>query len=125
VRTDALTEGFYVNPIVLTNVKPGSVADTEELFGPAAAVITITTDEEAITVANASRYGLGAAVFTTSSERANRFAAELECGMVFVNDFVRSDARLPFGGVKDSGYGRELGNEGLLEFVSRKSVVEA
>lgn len=125
VRTDALTKGFFVNPIVLTGVKPGSVADTEELFGPAAAVLTTTTDEEAISVANASRYGLGAAVFTSNRERANRFAAELECGMVFINDFVRSDARLPFGGVKDSGYGRELGTEGLLEFVNHKSVVEA
>jgi succinate-semialdehyde dehydrogenase/glutarate-semialdehyde dehydrogenase len=124
VSPDALTKGFYVNPLVLTGVKPGSVADTEELFGPAAAVLTTTTDEEAISIANASRYGLGAAVFTSSSERANRFAAELECGMVFINDFVRSDARLPFGGVKDSGYGRELGAEGLLEFVNHKSVVE-
>lgn len=122
-RNDSYTRGFFVNPVVLTGVKPGSVADTEELFGPAAAVLITETDEEAISVANASRYGLGAAVFTADSERAMRFVAELECGTVFVNDFVRSDARLPFGGVKDSGYGRELGDAGLLEFVSQKSVV--
>lgn len=116
--------GWFVRPAVLMNVRPGSVADQEELFGPVAAVIEVGSDEEAIHVANGNDYGLGAAVFTRDAQRADLFCRALQAGSVFVNGFVRSDARLPFGGVKDSGYGRELGLAGLMEFVNVKTVVE-
>lgn len=117
--------GWYFKPVVLANVRPGNPACTEELFGPVAAVMRVTSDAEAVAVANASRYGLGAAVFTQHEDRAEFFVRELQAGSVFVNDYVRSDVRLPFGGVKDSGYGRELGVFGLREFVNIKSVVVA
>lgn len=117
-------QGWFVLPAVLMNVAPGSVADQEELFGPVAAIIEVASDEEAIRVANGNDYGLGAAVFTRDMQRADVFCRALQAGSVFVNGFVRSDARLPFGGVKDSGYGRELGLAGLLEFVNVKTVVE-
>jgi succinate-semialdehyde dehydrogenase/glutarate-semialdehyde dehydrogenase len=116
--------GWFVRPAVLMDVRPGSVADHEELFGPVAAVIEVGSDDEAIRVANGNDYGLGAAVFTGDAQRAERFCRALQAGSVFVNGFVRSDARLPFGGVKDSGYGRELGLAGLMEFVNVKTVVE-
>ena len=87
-------------------------------------MIVVSSEEEAVSVANGNRYGLGAAVFSRDLNRAHRVAARLEAGSVFVNDFVRSDARIPFGGVKDSGYGRELGLVGLREFVNVKSIVE-
>ena len=103
---------------------PKCVADQEELFGPVAALITVSSDEEALAVANGNDFGLGAAVFSKSLERAKTFVEKLEAGSVFINDFVRSDSRMPFGGTKDSGYGRELGEAGLLEFVRIKSVVE-
>lgn len=116
--------GFFVKAGLLVNVKPGSVADQEELFGPVASIIVVNDDDEAIAVANGNSYGLGAAVFTRDSRRAERFTRELQAGSVFVNGAVRSDARLPFGGVKDSGYGRELSMAGLMEFVNIKTVVE-
>jgi succinate-semialdehyde dehydrogenase/glutarate-semialdehyde dehydrogenase len=95
----------------------------EEVFGPVAVIMTAETDDEAVVMANASRFGLGAAVFTADGSRADAIVAKLDAGNVFVNDYVRSDARMPFGGVKDSGYGRELGPFGLREFVNVKSVV--
>jgi len=116
--------GAFVRPGLLVDVQPGSIADQEELFGPVAAMIVVSSEEEAVSVANGNRYGLGAAVFSRDLNRAHRVAARLEAGSVFVNDFVRSDARIPFGGVKDSGYGRELGLVGLREFVNVKSIVE-
>lgn len=94
----------------------------EELFGPVAAVVPVRDEAEAISLANTSRYGLGAAVFTRDRRRARRVAAELESGLVFVNDFVRSDPSLPFGGVKESGTGRELAAWGLRSFVNVKTV---
>ncbi|MBS1561488.1 MAG: aldehyde dehydrogenase family protein [Bacteroidetes bacterium] len=115
--------GFYVAPTLLTNVDADNVALTEELFGPVAAIVEASDDADALALANASRYGLGGAVFTADPARALWFAQRLECGTVAVNDMVRSDARLPFGGVKDSGYGRELGPHGIMEFVNVKSVV--
>lgn len=113
--------GWFVAPTVLTNVMPTNPAFTEELFGPVAAIIEATDDDHALQLANASRYGLGSAVFTRSEERATRFVRGVEAGMVVVNDMVRSDARLPFGGVKDSGFGRELGPLGIREFVNAKT----
>jgi succinate-semialdehyde dehydrogenase/glutarate-semialdehyde dehydrogenase len=95
----------------------------DELFGPVAAIIPVSDEEEAIRVANDSPFGLGAAVFTADAARGEEIAARrLEAGCCFVNAFVRSDPRLPFGGVKESGYGRELGAYGIKEFVNIKTV---
>ncbi len=114
--------GFFYPPSVLTAVTNGMPAFDEEVFGPVAAVIRVRDDADAVRVANASPYGLGAAVWTEDRERGERLAAELEVGSVFVNGLVKSDPRLPFGGVKQSGYGRELSEFGLREFVNVKSV---
>ena len=121
-QSDMPVNGWYVAPMLLTDASQESPLFREELFGPVAGVWSFTTDEEAVAMANDSRYGLAAAVFTQDSERATRIAAQLQCGTVALNDFVRSDVRLPFGGVKDSGYGRELGTIGLLEFTSIKVI---
>jgi succinate-semialdehyde dehydrogenase/glutarate-semialdehyde dehydrogenase len=115
--------GSYYPPSVLTDVVPGMPAYEEELFGPVAAVIAARDDAEAIRIANDSPFGLGAAVFTNDAERGKRLARdELEAGACFVNAFVRSDPRLPFGGIRESGYGRELAVEGIREFVNVKTV---
>ncbi|MFB3787105.1 MAG: NAD-dependent succinate-semialdehyde dehydrogenase [bacterium] len=115
--------GAYYPPTVLANVKKGMVAYEEELFGPVASIITVKNEEEAIATANDSVFGLGAAVFTRDAARGERIAAEeLDAGACFVNTFVRSDPRLPFGGVKESGYGRELAHYGIKEFVNIKTV---
>lgn len=116
-------KGWFYPPTVLADVRPGMAAYHEETFGPVAAIIPARDAQEAIRIANDSPFGLGAAVFTGNRERGERIAAEeLEAGNCFVNDFVRSDPRLPFGGVKDSGYGRELSVFGIREFVNIKSV---
>jgi succinate-semialdehyde dehydrogenase/glutarate-semialdehyde dehydrogenase len=115
--------GAYYPPTVLTSVGRGNVAATEELFGPVAAIIPVKGEREAIRMANDSVYGLGAAVFTRDVARGERIAAEeLEAGSCFVNASVRSDSRLPFGGIKESGYGRELSRLGIHEFVNAKTV---
>ena len=115
--------GAFYPATVLTDVRPGMPAYTEELFGPVASVIPVADEAEALKVANDSCFGLGAAVFTKDVLRGTRIAREeLEAGACFVNDFVRSDPRLPFGGVKESGYGRELSPYGILEFVNIKTV---
>jgi succinate-semialdehyde dehydrogenase/glutarate-semialdehyde dehydrogenase len=117
--------GAFYPPTVLLDVRPGMPAFDEEVFGPAAAVIRARDEADAIRLANASPYGLGAAVWTEDRARGRRIAAELDVGCVFVNALVRSDPRLPFGGVKRSGYGRELAEFGLREFVNIKSVAVA
>ncbi|GIU84949.1 MAG: succinate-semialdehyde dehydrogenase [Acidimicrobiales bacterium] len=118
--------GAYYPPTVLTDVGPGMPAYEEELFGPVAAIIPVRDEEEAVRVANDSPFGLGAAVFTRDVAKGRRIAAEqLEAGSCFVNTFVRSDPRLPFGGVKESGYGRELSVVGIREFVNVKTVYVA
>jgi succinate-semialdehyde dehydrogenase/glutarate-semialdehyde dehydrogenase len=118
--------GAFYPPTVLTDVPRGSPAYSEETFGPVAAVLPARNEEEAIEKANDTSYGLGAAVFTTDREKGERIAAnEIEAGCCFVNDFVRSDPRLPFGGVKSSGYGRELSAYGIREFVNIKTVYVA
>ncbi len=115
--------GAYYPPTILTNVKPGMPAYEEELFGPVAAIIKVKDEEEAIKVANDTNFGLGAAVFSEDVERAEEIAAtKLEAGCCFVNEFVKSDPRLPFGGIKESGYGRELSHYGIREFVNTKTV---
>jgi succinate-semialdehyde dehydrogenase/glutarate-semialdehyde dehydrogenase len=119
-------DGFYYPPTILTEVSEGMPAYEEELFGPVASVIKAKDTSEAIKVANDSDYGLGAAVFSEDLQRAEEIAAyELEAGCCFVNDFVKSDPRLPFGGVKESGYGRELSHFGIKEFVNTKTVYRA
>jgi succinate-semialdehyde dehydrogenase/glutarate-semialdehyde dehydrogenase len=116
-------EGAFYPPTVLTNVRPGMAAFEEELFGPVAAVIKVKDEKEAIRMANASDFGLGAAVFTRDIKRGERIAArELKAGNCFVNNLVKSDPRLPFGGIKISGYGRELSHYGIREFVNIKTV---
>jgi succinate-semialdehyde dehydrogenase / glutarate-semialdehyde dehydrogenase len=115
--------GAYYPPTVLTDVRRGMPAYEEELFGPVAAIISVKDEEEAIATANDSAFGLGGGVITRDLARGEHIAAErIESGCVFVNEAVRSDPRLPFGGVKESGYGRELSVYGIKEFVNIKTV---
>jgi succinate-semialdehyde dehydrogenase/glutarate-semialdehyde dehydrogenase len=115
--------GYFYPATILTDVARGMPAYREELFGPVASIITVKNARAAIRVANDTTYGLGAAVFTTDVARGEQIAAnELEAGSCFVNAFVRSDPRLPFGGIKESGIGRELGRHGMLEFQNAKTV---
>jgi succinate-semialdehyde dehydrogenase/glutarate-semialdehyde dehydrogenase len=116
-------KGAFYSPTVLLNVTREMTAFREETFGPVAAVIGAADEQAALRLANDSPFGLGAAVFTRDLKRGEEIAARgLEAGCCFVNDFVRSDPRLPFGGIKDSGYGRELGVFGIREFVNIKTV---
>jgi succinate-semialdehyde dehydrogenase/glutarate-semialdehyde dehydrogenase len=114
--------GYYFQPTVLTNVRPGMPAYHEETFGPVAAVIRVKDAEDALRVANDTDFGLGSAIWTSDVERAKKLAERVETGLVFINGMVASDARLPFGGVKRSGYGRELGSYGIKEFVNIQTV---
>ncbi|MGA7324709.1 MAG: aldehyde dehydrogenase family protein, partial [Rhodomicrobium sp.] len=116
--------GAWYPPTVLTNVRKGQPAHDEEVFGPVAAVIEARDEQDAIDIANDSPFGLGSGVITTDLARGERIAADfLEAGISFVNDNVRSDPRMPFGGVKHSGYGRECSHYGIHEFVNIKSVL--
>ncbi len=117
--------GAFYPPTVLANVRPGMPAYDEELFGPVAAIIGAIHEEDAVRIANDSPFGLGAAVFTRDPERGERVARALEAGTTVVNGPVVSDPRLPFGGIKESGYGRELGSYGIMEFVNAKTVYVA
>ena len=114
--------GAFYPPTVLAGVRPGMPAYEEELFGPVAAILPARDEADAVRIANDSVFGLGGAVFTRDLARGERVARELAAGCCFVNDLVRSDPRLPFGGVKESGYGRELGIVGIREFVNVKTV---
>ena len=115
--------GAFYPPTVLTNVKPGMPAYDEELFGPVAAIIPVNDETQAIQVANDSAFGLGAAVITKDVAKGEQIAREeLEAGSCFINGFVKSDPRLPFGGIKESGYGRELSYLGIREFVNIKTI---
>jgi succinate-semialdehyde dehydrogenase / glutarate-semialdehyde dehydrogenase len=116
-------KGAFYPPTVLTDVKPGMPAYDEELFGPVAAIIPVANEEQAIATANDSVFGLGGALIARDLARAESLAVErIESGTVFVNDAVRSDPRLPFGGIKDSGFGRELSEFGIREFVNVKTI---
>ncbi|MEE3196460.1 MAG: NAD-dependent succinate-semialdehyde dehydrogenase [Candidatus Neomarinimicrobiota bacterium] len=118
------SDGSFYPPTLLTNVEPGMSAFDDELFGPVAVIISAKDQAHAIDLANKTNYGLGAAIFTGDIDKGEKIAInELEAGSCFVNDFVKSDPRLPFGGIKESGYGRELSEFGILEFVNIKSVV--
>jgi len=114
--------GAYYPATVLADVKPGMEAFDNELFGPVASVIRAKDEDEAIALANNSQFGLGAGVITSDRERGENVALQLEAGCCFVNKLVTSDPRLPFGGIKNSGYGRELSGYGIREFVNIKSV---
>src|SRR5438034_911168 len=114
--------GAFYPPTILTAVDKGMPAFDEETFGPVAAVVCARDEEDAVRLANDSTFGLGASLWTASRERAERLAAAIEAGSVFVNGLVKSDPRLPFGGIKRSGYGRELSEFGIREFVNVKSV---
>ena len=117
-------KGAFYPPTVLEDVVPGMPAYDEELFGPVAVLFRFHSEEEAIRIANGTVFGLGAAVFTSNVKRGKLLAEKgLEAGSVFINDFVKSDPRLPFGGIKESGYGRELSTVGIREFVNIKTVV--
>lgn len=114
--------GNFIDPILLTNVKPGMPAFDEETFGPLMAVIIARDETHAIELANQSNFGLGASLWTKNPDKAKRLVPQIGAGAVFVNGLVKSDPRLPFGGIKNSGYGRELSHYGIKEFVNIKSV---
>ena len=116
------TKCLYM-PTILSDVKKGMPAYDEELFGPVASVIIYQTEEEMLEIANDTPYGLGASIWTSDIAKAKQLALKIDSGAVFINEMVKSDPRLPFGGVKLSGYGRELSREGMLEFMNQKTVV--
>ena len=115
--------GFYFAPTVLEGVRPGMPAYDQELFGPVAALIRATDEEDALRIANDTLFGLGASIWTADRDKARALAARIEAGSVFINGMVKSDPRLPFGGIKMSGFGRELSSYGIKEFVNIKTVV--
>ena len=114
--------GYFYEPSILDRVRPGMPAYEEELFGPVAAIVRASGEREALNAANRHRYGLGGSVWTRAPAKGENFARRLQCGAAFVNGMVKSDPRMPFGGVKDSGYGRELGIYGLREFTNIKTI---
>ncbi|MDG7000714.1 MAG: aldehyde dehydrogenase family protein [Nitrososphaerota archaeon] len=116
------TPGFFYQPTVLDKVDKRMKVMYEEVFGPVAPIFVVDDDDQAIRTANDSEFGLGSSLWTGSMERAVRLAKEIQSGMVFVNELTKSDPRMPFGGVKKSGIGRELSKYGLKEFVNVKSV---
>jgi succinate-semialdehyde dehydrogenase/glutarate-semialdehyde dehydrogenase len=115
-------KGCFHEPTVLGNVKPGMAAFDEETFGPLAAMIKVKSIDEAFELSEKSKYGLGVTVCTQNIEKALQCADRVSDGAYFINDLVKSDPRLPFGGTKKSGYGRELAKDGMMEFVNRKTV---
>ena len=115
-------QGYYYKVSVLDRVQPGMPAYDDELFGPVAAVIRAQNEADALRIANDSRFGLGGSVYTRDPKRGEAFARALRSGQAFVNGMVKSDPRLPFGGIKASGYGRELGLHGIREFVNSKTI---
>jgi succinate-semialdehyde dehydrogenase/glutarate-semialdehyde dehydrogenase len=117
-----ISTGCYYLPTILTNVQPEMPVYHQETFGPVAAVIIVNSEAEAVRHANNSSFGLGASVWTKDSKRAEKLAREIESGGVFINGIVKSDPRLPFGGIKNSGYGRELSAYGIKEFVNIKTI---
>jgi succinate-semialdehyde dehydrogenase/glutarate-semialdehyde dehydrogenase/succinate-semialdehyde dehydrogenase len=114
--------GNFFEPTVLVDLPPDTPVAREEFFGPVATIQSFDTEAEAIEQANDTEYGLGATVITTNPERAQRVAAQIQSGVVFINDFLRSDPRVPFGGTKGSGFGRELGALGARELVNAKVI---
>ncbi|TWT91174.1 NAD-dependent succinate-semialdehyde dehydrogenase [Neorhodopirellula pilleata] len=115
-------EGAFFNPTILTDVTSDMTTFDQEIFGPVATVYVVKDEPEAIQLANHSSYGLGGCVFTRDTQRGRRVAEQIETGMMFVNQPTKSQAELPFGGIKNSGYGRELSHLGILEFVNKKLI---
>ncbi|MFC7074643.1 NAD-dependent succinate-semialdehyde dehydrogenase [Halovenus rubra] len=115
-------DGAFYPPTVLTNVPEGCPADAEETFGPVASLYKVEDEQEAIQKANDTRYGLGASLWTADRDRGRRLARDIDAGCVYVNEMTKSDPRVPFGGIEDAGYGRELSEAGIKEFVNRKTV---
>lgn len=115
-------DGYFYTPAILADIPEDAPAYSEELFGPVASLYKVNNLEEAIQLANATRFGLGSAIMTQDAGEIEIACRDLEAGSTFVNANVASDPRLPFGGVKSSGYGRELSSDGLLEFVNRKTI---
>ncbi len=113
-------EGAFMQPTILTNMLPGNPVYYEELFGPVAVFYTVKNEQEAIDLANDSPFGLGCSVFTQDVERGRQVANKIDTGMVFINHQTWTQADLPFGGTKGSGYGRELSELGMDEFVNKK-----
>ena len=116
------SKGFFYRPTILKKVSPKMEVASEEVFGPIAPVITVDEEKDAIKVANNSKYGLGASIWTQDLEKAEKLSRSIESGIVTVNNVVISDPRVPFGGIKNSGFGRELSRYGMLEFVNVKSI---
>jgi acyl-CoA reductase-like NAD-dependent aldehyde dehydrogenase len=116
-------DGYFYEPTIVSQVDHNMKIVKEEVFGPAAPIIIVNDEEEAISEANNSEFGLGASIWTNNIERGIRLARKVQSGIVSVNEMVRSDPRLPFGGIKHSGIGRELSEVGIKEFVNIKSVV--
>jgi succinate-semialdehyde dehydrogenase/glutarate-semialdehyde dehydrogenase len=113
--------GYYYEPTVIDHVRPGQAAFDGETFGPVTAIIRVSSTEEAITLANQTEFGLGAALWTRDTEKATALLRQIDAGAVFINGMVASDPRLPFGGIKNSGYGREVGSYGIREFTNIKT----
>lgn len=122
LETGGRREGAWFAPTVVSGVTPDMVMFKEETFGPALSVTTFKTVEEAIELSNESKFGLGVSIFTSDIEIAKKMIPQLDEGAVFINELVKSDPRLPFGGIKESGYGRELSSHGIKEFVNAKTV---
>ena len=122
-REHSFRKGFFFAPAVVLHPKETMKVLQEEVFGPIAPIIVVDSEDEAIRIANATEYGLGASIWSRDLARAERVAGRIEAGFVAINDMVKSDPRLPFGGVKRSGIGRELSHYGLKEFVNIKTVV--
>jgi succinate-semialdehyde dehydrogenase/glutarate-semialdehyde dehydrogenase len=114
--------GNYYPATILTDIPSGSPAEKEEFFGPVALLFKVANIDEAIKLANDTPFGLGASAWTNNGEESDRLIDELEAGAVFINSMVKSDVRMPFGGIKKSGYGRELGSQGIHEFMNIKTV---
>lgn len=115
-------KGFFITPAIFTDVKPAMKIYREEVFGPFVVIATFSSEDEALRMANDSQYGLGSAIFTQDITRAHRVARRIEAGMVWINSSNDSDYRVPFGGVKQSGIGRELGEAGLAGYTQTKAV---
>jgi len=115
-------KGYYYEPTILSDVRPGMPAYHEELFGPVASIIVARDTDDAIRIANDTDFGLGASIWTENSELAKQLAQSINAGSVFINGIVKSDPRLPFGGINRSGYGRELSELGIKEFANAKTV---
>jgi succinate-semialdehyde dehydrogenase/glutarate-semialdehyde dehydrogenase len=115
-------EGFFYQPSILDRVTAASRAWREELFGPVAIVIRAADEADALRIANETPFGLGSSIWSTDTARAEQLATHIQAGCTFINGIVKSDSRLPFGGIKASGYGRELSKLGIHEFVNAKTV---